>query len=270
MTIRPLLQSDVSGALDLCTAANWNQTAADWERMLALQPDGCWCVERDGRVVATASLVRWGTSLGWIGMVLTAPDQRGQGLARALMNHAIATARAWRIPSVWLDATDMGIALYRSLGFVYECAIERFHRDADTIVGSEAWPTFIPDWKLDEEATGIDRRRLLESLAMVEATSLPGGFVMGRPGARATYCGPLVARTSTTAELLLTTFLLRHQNQPVYIDCLPSNTASVDMVQRYGFRPVRRLTRMSLALESMPYSTGDRNLVYGIAGFEYG
>jgi len=164
----------------------------------------------------------------------------------------------------------MGIALYRSLGFVDECPIERWLRDANTIVGHEDWLTFTPDWGLDLEATGIDRRRLLQSLSMVEAMSLPHGFVMGRPGARATYCGPMVARTSGTAELLLRSFLLRHQNEPIYIDCLPGNSSSVDLLQRYGFHPVRRLTRMSLALEGGPKLTGDSNFVFGTAGFEYG
>jgi hypothetical protein len=35
-------------------APGWNQTEEDWRNLLALEPEGCFAIEREGKVVATA------------------------------------------------------------------------------------------------------------------------------------------------------------------------------------------------------------------------
>ena len=70
---RTLMPSDVPSAMELSEAANWNQTPEDWCRIMQLPGTACRCIEDAGKVVATATLLPYGTHLAWIGMVLTRP-----------------------------------------------------------------------------------------------------------------------------------------------------------------------------------------------------
>jgi len=124
MSIRILTTDDVPQALALSQAVGWNQTAADWALAIEMNPEGCFAMEEDGQVVATTTTIRYGTELAWVGMVLTHPDYRCRGFARALMERAL--DHLADVETIKLDATKMGTPLYRKLGFVEECAIERW------------------------------------------------------------------------------------------------------------------------------------------------
>ena len=78
--VRTLTPDDIPSAMELSIAANWNQTPEDWQRVMRLSPDGCRCIESDGKIVATATRLDYGKRLAWIGMVLTRPEYRRQGL----------------------------------------------------------------------------------------------------------------------------------------------------------------------------------------------
>src|SRR3954454_17574772 len=100
--------------MELKQAAGWNQTEDDWLLFLRYDPDGCFGIEVNGRVVASATSMPYGDTLAWMGMVLTLPEYRAKGLARRLTEAAVAYAGA-RV--VKLDASDMGRPLYESLSF---------------------------------------------------------------------------------------------------------------------------------------------------------
>ena len=124
--VRTLTSKDIPSAMELSKAAKWNQTPADWLRVLQLAGEGFRCVEAAGKIVATASLLPYGTRLAWIGMVLTRPEYRWQGFARELMEDLIARAEGDKIRTLKLDATDEGRPLYEKLGFVVEETVERW------------------------------------------------------------------------------------------------------------------------------------------------
>src|SRR5437016_12880203 len=85
-------------------------------------------MEVDERVVATATLLCYGSRLAWIGMVLTRPDYRRRGFAQRLVQTALERSAALKIESVKLDATQEGQPLYEKLGFKTEQIVERwFH-----------------------------------------------------------------------------------------------------------------------------------------------
>src|SRR5688500_7873242 len=81
----------------LKASAGWNQTEDDWLRCMRLQPDGCLGIAAEGRVIASATTIKYGRDLSWIGMVLTLPEYRGRGLARRLMQEVIARSNTDRI-----------------------------------------------------------------------------------------------------------------------------------------------------------------------------
>src|SRR6187399_1749266 len=129
-TIRCLRDADLADCMKLKEAAGWNQTLADWQALLRWEPAGCFGIEAEGRVVSTATAVVH-DGVGWIGMVLTDPLFRGQGMATALMKHSL-TYLEPLARTVKLDASSEGEPIYRKLGFVDEAAIERWTSDGVT------------------------------------------------------------------------------------------------------------------------------------------
>lgn len=115
--IRRLTLDDIAAAQRLREQAGWNQTDADWRRLLAWSPDGCWAAERDGQVVGTTAVATYGRRIAWIGMVLVDEAHRRQGIGRALLGHAIEHLDGLGIETIALDSTPEGQPLYASLGF---------------------------------------------------------------------------------------------------------------------------------------------------------
>ena len=268
--VRLLTEADVPQAMLLKQAAAWNQTEQDWLRMLELEPEGCFGIAREGKLVATATAVCYGRELAWIGMVLTQPEFRGQGLASELMRAALEFLDSRRIEWVKLDATAMGEGLYRKFGFVEECAVERWLRPPGAAEAS-AVGAYEPQADLDLRAFGVDRSRVLCLLAD-EAASIPGaGYAMGRAGSNATFFGPCVAVHAAAAESLARWFLARRAAEPVYWDLAPENREAVEIAQSLGFVRARELVRMARqgVGAARPVRANGR-LVYALAGFEFG
>jgi GNAT superfamily N-acetyltransferase len=286
--VRTMKPSDVSSAMELSIVANWNQTPADWHRIMQLFTEGCRCIEKDGRIVATATLLPYGTHLAWIGMVLTRPEYRRQGLARRLMEDAIASAEQRRILALKLDATDEGRPLYESLGFVVEQKVERWGCDGGELVTGESAVDFnnissydvrISDemFAQDAKAFGVARRLLLEelsSLGRCDVTS--NGYVFSRPGRTAQYLGPCVADSEAKAGELIAAHLeysMRSGKEQEgsrrsswYWDLLPANVEAVRCAVKFGFTRRRTLWRMRRG-EAI---TNKDAMVYAIAGLELG
>jgi GNAT superfamily N-acetyltransferase len=255
---------DIPDALELSRVAGWNQTYADWVRMLELSPDGCFCVERDGQVVATATLVAYGTECAWIGMVLTHTNWRGQGFARTLIQHLLATARALHIETVKLDATSQGRSLYESLGFVPEQDVERWERSG-VPVHIHAEHTY--SFAMDEIAHGYSRGSLLQSLGAKQSqTGTVDACALSRPGLVHAYVGPCVARDADSAQRALAAILDVTPASGWYWDLMPKNRNAAALADSLGFRPVRRLVRMRLGRQLCEREQD----IYAIAGFEFG
>ena len=68
--LRLMTVDDIPEAMRLKDLAGWNQTAADWERFLSADPEGCFVAEREGRVVGTSTTIVYEGRFAWIGMVL--------------------------------------------------------------------------------------------------------------------------------------------------------------------------------------------------------
>jgi GNAT superfamily N-acetyltransferase len=222
--------------------AGWNQTEQDWLKLFESAPDSCFGIDIDGTLAATTTLVCYGSDLAWVGMVLTAARFRRQGLASALMQHALDFLARKPVDWIKLDATEMGQAVYRHFGFEIECAIERWLKP-----GTPA--TFFAE----------------------QSRELGSSFARGRHGAKAAYFGPCNAESPEAAQDLLEWFINLHPGEAIYWDILPANAAAVDLARAHGFTPVRKLVRM--ARRGRPGATPrptDIEHTYAIAGFEWG
>lgn len=268
---RLLGSSDIGGAMRLKEAAGWNQTERDWMNLLKLEPEGCFGIEHDGVLAATATAVCHGRDLAWIGMVLTAPEFRGRGYARRLMEHAIGFLRTRGVAWIKLDATDMGRPLYAKLGFEDECPIERWRRTGAWSGPRTRDAAYTPLPALDREAFGADRSAVVASVAVETAAVGEDAYAMGRPGSKAAYFGPCVSRSVSAARQLAEWFLARHAGEDVFWDLLPGNREAAGLARELGFEPCRRLMRMALpAPAGTPPLSRNDSLVYAIAGLEFG
>lgn len=273
-----LTPDDLPDLLALCRAAAWNQTEADWQRVLTLEPELSLGIRAEGRIVATAVGFTYpGSStsppLAWIGMVLTHPDHRGHGHARRLMQHLVAELDRRGCSIQKLDATSMGQPLYEQLGFVAEQPIERWKRDATRkrVHAAGVVEPFQLLTELDAAAFAWDRARLMPSLlAAGDGALTEGGFALGRPGAVAAYFGPCVARTPAAARRLASWFLARHSSEDVFWDLLPHNQEARSLAHSLGFRPVRDLVRMVRLAPGVTEPPRRDDYIYAIAGFELG
>jgi GNAT superfamily N-acetyltransferase len=265
--VRLLKPSDVSQAMLLKDAEGWNQTEQDWRRLLELSPHGCFGIEHEGKLIATTTTTSYGRDLAWIGMVITAPEFRGRGLATRLLSAALEFLDAQQTRCVKLDATSMGSGLYRKFGFIDECPVERWLRPPSPTTPPVTLPAGEWDADLDRRAFSADRSALLSMLAQVESASISGSaYAMGRPGSHAAYFGPCVAADPHQARSLLEWFVSRHASESIYWDLLPDNQQAVDLARGYGFARCRQLVRMARgsAAAQRPQE------MYAIAGLEFG
>src|SRR6185503_6814366 len=212
--IRLLFESDFPAAMQLKEAAGWNQTEDDWRRLLWLEPNGCFCAIKDGRLVGTTTTTTYGDELAWIGMVLVDPEHRRQGIAAKLMSVALEYLNG-KVGTVKLDATALGQPVYERFGFQVESLVERWsgagnsrgqsshHIDPDSLTELLA---------LDQMAFNADRSKLIGELIgrtvvppvlVRDADGALSGYALARRGTRAVYVGPVVARDPKQVETLL-------------------------------------------------------------------
>jgi predicted GNAT family N-acyltransferase len=245
--LRCLRESDLAGCMRLKEAAGWNQTAADWLALLRAAPQGCFGMEVDGQVAATATAVVHG-GVGWVGMVLTGPEYRGRGLATALLTHSLAYLDT-RVETVKLDATAQGEPLYRRLGFIEEAPIERWAGTVEAVAPS---------------LTGAYGGPLRHAAAVPQeaVAECEGAWGAGRSGSGAWYFGPCYGAGPEAVERVARALLGGRGR--AYWDLFPSHGAAA-IAGKLGFAPVRRLLRMVRGRAAKTPTD-----VYAIAGFEWG
>lgn len=280
IAIQLLTERDLPAVMRLKETAGWNQTVSDWQRLLRLEPRGCFAAWLNGELVATTTTTSYGTDLAWIGMVLVDPAHRRGGIATQLMRTAMDYLRAAGVGTIKLDATPAGQPVYDALGFVQEGLVERWAGIPQTISANACQPLvaeLLPQvWTLDRKAFGADRRELLaDLLADVHAAPLAlcaddgklRGYALARGGTRAVYLGPLVAAERTGALILLDEMLAQLRGQEVFCDLhTASLLKSADLLAR-GFSKQRDLVRMRLDDER---AAGTAPEICAIAGLEVG
>jgi len=255
LTIRPMTDADLPLGLRLTEQAHWNQTEADWQRLLTMQPDGAFVAEWDGVPAGTTVTTRFG-AVAWISMVLVDETMRGQGIGTALVRYALDTLDKARIPTTRLDATTLGQHLYEQLGLVEEFRLVRYDGvlpPAAELPGSELAPP--EEWEtlaaFDQLVTRIDRRPLLSRLFAANPTEVQmdrlgaamGGYITSRPGRQAIQIGPCIASPEAGPPLLLDAFR-RHAGHRVFVDIPVGNVAATRLAESHGLTIQRSFSRM--------------------------
>jgi GNAT superfamily N-acetyltransferase len=254
--IRKMTVGDVPRGMELKDQAGWNQTEADWQRFLELEPDGCFVAELGGQAVGTAAACAFG-SVGWIAMILVDAAVRGQGIGTRLVEHAIAYLDERGVRTARLDATPLGGPIYQRLGFLPEYELARWEGVA---LPGASHPCVAPATAdqlnavtaLDRRVTGTDRERLIHLLhrqgpeAMRVFTS--GGKLLGyvtlRSGSRALQIGPAIALSEEAGCALLEAAFQRCAGRSVFVDVPRQNAPATRWAEAKGLAVQRYLTRM--------------------------
>jgi GNAT superfamily N-acetyltransferase len=258
--IRTLTTADLAFGMRLKEQAGWNQLQADWQRLLALEPEGFFLAEQHGVPIGTVATCRFG-SVGWIAMMLVAEPHRGKGIGRGLMEQALAYLDARGVKTVRLDATALGRPLYEKLGFSEDFTLDRY---AGTLMASPTphaarciiEPAGPGDTetilRLDQEATRTERGRLIQHLLaefpenwwVARDEGEVVGSLTGRPGARAWFVGPCLAREEVGTALIHEA-CVHWAGRDVFIDIPHANRAALTWASAQGLKVQRPLIRMS-------------------------
>jgi predicted N-acetyltransferase YhbS len=253
--IRLMTSTDIPAALRLCAQAGWNQTTADWQRMLVFEPEGCFVAEQSGTVIGTTTTTVF-RNVAWLAMVLVDASARGRGIGTALVQRALDFLQRQAVTTVRLDATPLGRPLYDRLGFVEQFQVARW---VGTVIDTARPIGVEPAMReqlealgaLDETVTGTNRRRLLQRLFSEQPGSMRClwqegrllGFLASRPRKGAQQIGPCIA-TPDAGPLLLADAWHRYRGHQVFIDVPVSNAAATSWVQAAGLTVERHLVRM--------------------------
>jgi GNAT superfamily N-acetyltransferase len=281
--IRRLGADDLRACAALAVDRGWWPERAKW--LLLLEASEAYGVDApDGQGLAgSVVLTRWGADRGAIGMMLTASRYGGQGLGRALMEHALRAAG--EDTALSLFGTDSGRPLYAKLGFqpIRRSIAFRGHfqvdpqsnngkkragrAEADAPAGSSGDVRVAREadlaaiLTLDLATYGADRSRILtrlpafaERIVVFEASEGIVGYAAAWRTEAYLMIGPLMAPDGAAARRLVTE-LAADSKVAVRLDLDPDRPELPGWARAHGLEPSERtvfMTRGDLTPRGIP------------------
>ncbi len=276
--IRRLEERDIDAAIALTDLEAWGYTREDFRRLLALSPDGCFVAERDGRMVGVLTTTTY-EGLAFLGAVIVAPELRGKGVGKEMMEAALAHLRATGVRTVRLNAYLNAIPFYERLGFRREYEVIRWHSPAGQVRGVRPIRTAdLADLAhMDAKYFGASRRILLARLAeefpatflVAEHGGRLRGFIVGNPTGDSCEIGPWVVEpgSSGIAEDLYRALINSARTSEVAFSGPSQNQVLLEFVRKTPFKEVFRALRMWWGANEFP---GDPAGIWAVGGLEKG
>jgi GNAT superfamily N-acetyltransferase len=253
--IRTMITNDLELGLRLSRQAGWNQTEADWLRLMYFEPEGCFVAELDGSAVGTTTTCVL-DQVAWIAMVLVDENYRRRGIGIHLLKHALNYLDSRQVSTIRLDATELGRPIYETLGFIPEYDLARYQGIAPSCPAlptaadatSDAFSDII---EFDKMITGTNREKMLirlfeefpQGLRTFRRWGKIEGYVTIRPGENAVQIGPCIA-SNDAGPALLYDALNRCAGKYVFVDIPHDNAGAVKIAESSGLEIQRCFTRM--------------------------
>jgi GNAT superfamily N-acetyltransferase len=226
--LKQMSEQDCDLAAALSQEVGWPHRGEDWRFLLSLgQGLAAWM---DGRLAGTALWWRY-QGQARIGMVIVDPALHRAGIGRKLVQAVLDEIHE---PTIILNSTIAGEALYRGLGFSPVGTIVQHQGSSSSIppvplrAGERIRPLGRQDGPvlaaLDAGAMGTDRTRVIEALIEAgEAVVLDDGgktvgFAFCRRFGRGQLIGPVIARDAAAAQALIAYWLGLNAGQFVRVD----------------------------------------------------
>jgi GNAT superfamily N-acetyltransferase len=284
---------EVQEILDRAAREGWNPGLHDAECFWAVDPQGFFAGELNGRLVACGAALCYDAHFAFCGLYLVEPEHRGKGFGLALTR-----ARLEHVGprNAGLDGVLGMVDRYERLGYRRAHLSTRFgftptQRFAEQPAAGRLMPLSItPHAERDDSAAAgvsfaaladydaqhfpVRREQFLRLwltrpgshvLVLVEGTRLKGYGVL-RPCRAGHKVGPLFANDARGAEAILCGLCNHGLGAPVYLDVPEPNTAGTTLARSLGMEPSFACVRM--------YLSGDPGLplgrIFGITSFEAG
>lgn len=242
-------QTDLRLMADWAAAEGWNPGLDDAAPFHAADPAGFFLAEVGGRPVACISVVNHGPDAAFLGFYICHPDWRGQGIGKALWDHALAHAGA-RV--VGLDGVAAQEANYALSGFVRAGASRRFTGPLEPEAAGDVRAVTAADLPellaLDAAACGYRREAFLSvwvAPAETRRTVRDGaeGFATIRRCREGVKIGPIIAGDPAQAMRLAHAALAELPSDQVYIDTAAGSPLA-DHLRALGWQETFATARM--------------------------
>lgn len=278
--VRRLEERDLDAAIALTDLEGWGYTRADFRRLLALAPTGCFAAEQDGRVVAVLTTTTYNT-LAFLGAVIVSPELRGKGVGKQMMQTALEHLRASGVRTVRLNAYLHAIRFYEGLGFHGEYEVVRWSGSAVTGRSSGVRPVRADDLaalsRLDAAFFGANRSALLarladefsESFLVYELKGSLRGYLVGNVSGDSCEIGPWIATPPGTeaARNLLHGLVASTGVASIALSGPSPNEELLAFVAELHLREAFRTLRMRWGENTFP---GNLAGIWAAAGLEKG
>jgi len=254
LRLRDMTAEDLAAAHALSREVRWPHRLEDWELMFRV---GLGVVaESDAGVVGTVMGFPYGSTMATLGMVIVSGDLRSQGLGRRLMEEMM---RRLAPRTIQLNATESGLALYKSLGFRTVGSIHQHQGAAFSPPmaklrkGERVRPVSASELaaiaELDRRATGFERPELLRLVqkqaqgVVLDRGGVAAGFALFRRFGHGYVVGPVVAPDRDGARTLIAHWLGSQAGMFIRVD-VPGDSGLGDWLQDLGLEEVDRVVTM--------------------------
>ena len=129
MELRPYAAADESAVVELwrrCELTRpWNNPHKDIQRKLTTQPELFLVGELESRIIATV-MAGYDGHRGWVNYLAVAPEHRGKGYGRQLMQHVEERLTAIGCPKLNMQvraSNKAALEFYRKLGYSVDEAV---------------------------------------------------------------------------------------------------------------------------------------------------
>jgi len=258
----------------------WNPGLNDADAFFATDPGGYWGLFEDGAMLATISVVRYGTALAFVGLYICRPDRRGEGIGYRLWQAALEDASAG---TLGLDGVVDQQSNYRKSGFAFAHRNVRYGGTPVAAAPDDPRLTHIGSndvgavleyetaFRLFPAGRSAFLRGWLDlpgatSFALSGRDGTIEGYGTIRPCRSGFKIGPLFAANADDAMLLARALIAKAGRGPVFLDPPEPNAPAVGLAKRLGLEPVFETARMYRG--PVPDLALDR--VFGITSFELG
>lgn len=258
--LRPLARDELDIVIDWAAAEDWNPGLNDAEIFWQTDPNGFVGAELDGELIASGSIVSYGSDYGFMGFFIVKPELRGKGIGSRLWFHRrdLLKSRLKPTAAIGMDGVFEMQDWYARGGFKFTHRNLRMQGVATTkgpIASEISNLDSIPFHQVSEydlECFGCERDKFLKAwIESPNATSLGylidgklHGFGVIRECREGFKIGPLFADDAKIAEALFTALSHHAKDRLLSLDIPEINAEAVEMAKRHKLTEVFGCARM--------------------------
>ncbi|HWR01182.1 MAG TPA: GNAT family N-acetyltransferase [Chlorobaculum sp.] len=277
-TIRTMTRSEIDLAVEWAALEGWNPGTDDAECFYRADPDGFLVGLVGNKPVATISVVRYGSSFGFLGFYIVRPEYRGMGLGPPIWNAGLARLEG---RSVGLDGVVAQQENYTKSGFRLAYRNIRYmgvgggNHEKQNGIKPLSDILFEEIVSFDRQFFPEDRRSFLECWIKRNGSTALGfndngrlsGYGVIRPCRSGFKIGPLFADSPELAETLFCSLKSSiPEGSPFFLDIPEVNPEAISLVKRHNMSIVFETARMYKGIP--PRLPLDR--IFGVTTFELG